>query len=174
MEIHDYGIAQYSVKDINGYYIHFAGTPVEKGMGGTGHSEGFAMRISERKPSVEEYRRLQAGFGSVHESVEIAEKILSTAAYGVVAEDVVSGDIVGCAFVLSDLVDFYYVKNVMVHPDWQGRGVGTALMKTLMKWVESHVEGTALVGLFARQALEPFYQRFGFLSTFGMIKEIIQ
>jgi hypothetical protein len=30
----------------------------------------------------------------------------------------------------------------------------------------------SLVGLFARESLEPFYQQFGFLPAFGMVKEI--
>ena len=31
-EVLDYGMAQYSVREINGYYVHFAGNPVERGV----------------------------------------------------------------------------------------------------------------------------------------------
>jgi GNAT superfamily N-acetyltransferase len=177
LELHAYGMVQYSVKEINGYYVHFAGNPVErdgsaKGRVGDRAVGDYFMRIVERKPSVEEYSRLQESLWGQKESVEVVARILSTATYGVVAEDVTGGDMVGCAFVLSDLAGFYYVKNVMVHPEWQGRSVGTALMKTLMRWVESYASSPSLVGLFARESLEPFYQRFGFLSSFGMVKEI--
>jgi len=177
LELHSYGMEQYSVKEINGYYVHFAGNPVKSarsagGQVGGGESREYIVRIVERKPSVEEYSRLQVCLWGQEESSGIVGRILSTAAYGVVAEDVTGGDMVGCAFVLSDLAGFYYVKNVMVHPAWQGRGVGTALMKTLMKWVESYASRPSLVGLFAKEALEPFYQRFGFLSSFGMVKDI--
>ena len=60
----------------------------------------------------------------------------------------------------------------MVRRDWHGRGVGTALMKELMQRLESSITVPTLVGLFARESLEPFYQQFGFLSSFGMVKEI--
>jgi GNAT superfamily N-acetyltransferase len=102
----------------------------------------------------------------------VIANIISTAAFGVVAEDAASGEVIGFAFLLSDHAGFYYVKNVMVRHDRQGRGIGSALMSTLMRWLEKNVNMPSLVGLFARESLEPFYQQFGFLPAFGMVKEI--
>jgi GNAT superfamily N-acetyltransferase len=181
------------VKEINGYYVHFAGEPMERGLGEggrggrdeeTGHGlagglEGsggrpgaFSFRIVERKPTVAEYQQVQGSLGGVAESPEMVANIISTSVVGVVAEDAVSGEVMGHAFLLTDHAGFYYVKNVMVRADRQGRGVGTALMKTLMRWLEENVTSPSLVGLFAREGLEPFYQQFGFLPSFGMVKEI--
>jgi len=182
LEVHAYGMAQYTVREINGYFVHFAGNPAGRGDGTRGGdhertvSDGWgsnaAMRIVERKPTVVEYQQVQGSLGGVAEGAEMVENIISTAAYGVVAEDAVSGEVIGQAFLLTDHAGFYYVKNVMVRADRQGRGVGTALMKTLMRWLEKNVDRPSLVGLFAREALEPFYQQFGFLPSFGMVKEI--
>jgi GNAT superfamily N-acetyltransferase len=172
LEVHPYGMAQYSVREINGYYVHFAGNPVADGIGRPGEESGASIRIVERKPTVTEYSQVQRSFGGTPEDVRLVENIISTATVGVVAEDAASGDIIGCAFVLSDGAGFYYVKNVMVRPAWQRMGVGTAMVEGLMQWLEQHVTTPSLVGLFARESLEPFYQQFGFLQSFGMVKEI--
>jgi GNAT superfamily N-acetyltransferase len=172
LEVHPYGMAQYSVREINGYYVHFAGNPVVRSARRPGEGEAGSIRIVERKPTVEEYCQVQRSLGGVPEDAGLVENIISTASVSVVAEDEASGDVVGCAFVLSDRAGFYYVKNVMVRPDWQRKGVGTAMMKRLMQWLEAHVTSPSLVGLFAREGLEPFYQQFGFLQSFGMVREM--
>ena len=48
LEVHAYGMAQYSVREINGYYVHFAGNPMERGgRRGTG-GDTFSFRIVEK------------------------------------------------------------------------------------------------------------------------------
>ncbi|MBN9381558.1 MAG: GNAT family N-acetyltransferase [Chitinophagaceae bacterium] len=171
LEVHEYGMAQYTVRELNGYYVHFAGNPAGRGEGTRdgGHER---VIIVARKPTVMEYSQVQGALGGQTERPEIAANIISTAAFGVVAEDAVSGEVVGCAFLLTDHAGFYYVKNVMVRTDRQGSGIGSALMRALMEWLERNVTMPSLVGLFARESLEPFYQQFGFLPSFGMVKEI--
>ena len=180
LEVHGYGMVQYTVRELNGYYVHFAGNPMGRRDDGGGHKRAAsddrgsndAMKIVERKPTVMEYSQVQGSLGGQAERPEVIANIISTAAFGVVAEDAVSGEVTGFAFLLSDHAGFYYVKNVMVRHDRQGRGIGSALMSTLMQWLEKNVNMPSLVGLFARESLEPFYQQFGFLPAFGMVKEI--
>jgi len=97
---------------------------------------------------------------------------LAAAVFGVVAEDTVKGEVIGCALLLGDHATFYYVKDVMVHPDWQGKRVGTALMQELTNWLEKNAVSNALVALISGETLEPFYQPFGFAKAFSMIRYI--
>jgi hypothetical protein len=56
-----WGVAEYTVKDINGYYIIFAGAPIsnkEKSQSVLG-----TIRIIERTPSAEEYLNLVEAVG---------------------------------------------------------------------------------------------------------------
>ena len=75
---------------------------------------------------------------------------------------VVAGQTVGCAFLTGDNAGFYYVRDVIVHPDWQGRRIGTALMQALMEHLRAHGPAHALVGLFTGSHLHDFYAQFGF------------
>ena len=86
--------------------------------------------------------------------------MLETALFGAVA--VVEGQVVGCALVTSDGAGFHHVRDVMVHPHWQRRGIGTALMQAVMEHLRAHAPDGALVGLFTGDHLHDFYARFDF------------
>ena len=93
--------------------------------------------------------------------------------YGVVAEDP-KGHAIGCALLLSDEASFYYVKDVIVHPQWQRRGVGSMLMKKLSEWLDANAPEGAYIGLFTGENLVSFYKRFDFVPTFGMSRRIFR
>lgn len=53
--------------------------------------------------------------------------------------------------------------NVYTEVQWRGRGVATALMRTLMEWAEA--QGTDRVVLHASDAGRPLYESLGFSGT---------
>jgi hypothetical protein len=163
-----WGLAEYTVLDINEYYIHFAGIIDEKEKSEAALSQD--IRIIERLPSINDYRHLALSVGwSPSNDDSIINTILSSAIFGVVAENK-QHEIIGSAMLLGDNASFYYIKDVMVHPLWQRKRVGTALMQSLIKWLEKNAANNALAALIARDALEPFYQQFGFAQAFAMIR----
>jgi GNAT superfamily N-acetyltransferase len=180
LEQKPWGLSQYTVREINGHYLCFAGLVEEreKSVG----SMPATVRIVARVPGVKEFQRLQVSVGWGKEVVEAkspaeqaavdarTEKVLAAAIYGVVAIDSASGEVVGCALLLGDGVSYYYVKDVMVHKNWQSRRIGTALMQGLTDWLGKNAQKGALVGLFTRDGLEPFYKQFGFATGFAMLR----
>jgi GNAT superfamily N-acetyltransferase len=80
--------------------------------------------------------------------------------------------VIGCALLLGDNTSFFYVKDLMVHPAWQGKRVGSALMQELTNWLETNAPDNAFVGLFTGEQLAQFYQQFGFMKSFGMHRRI--
>ncbi|MES1221233.1 MAG: VOC family protein [Bacteroidota bacterium] len=123
LKVHDYGMAQYSIKDINGYNIHFAGTPMSS------RSKSIAtlpetVRIIARIPTNDETQNLASAiYKTPEKEANKKERNPSAIAFAVVAEDTVSNRVIGCAFLVGDNSGFYYIRNVMVHPDWQGKRV---------------------------------------------------
>jgi len=167
-----WGVAEYTVKDINGYYIIFAGAPIsdkEKGQ-----SElPVPVSIVERAPTPVEYLNLveSVGWGKYNNHA-MADKILSAPLFAVVAEVETSKTVIGCALLLGDRVSFYYVKDVMVHPDWQHKQVGTAMLKKLTDWLDENAPENAFVTLITPENLSPFYKQFDFAPVFGMHRKI--
>lgn len=167
LEMQPWGMAQYTVQDINGYYINFAAPAEER------ENSGAALppevRIIGRVPTAAEYQHLVTTiYGSPVDETGITKRL--TTVYAVVAE--VNGEAIGSALLLGDDASFYYVKDVHVHPAWQGKRVGTAMMQEITRWLNEHGKKHALVALICRETLEPFYQQFGFAQSFAMIKYI--
>lgn len=128
--------------------------------------------IVERKPTIEEYMQLVADVGWKVKDVVRAQKILDAPLFCAVAEDSITNKAIGFVLLLGDGVSFYYVKDMIVHPDWQNKRVGTALMQKLNDWIEANAEPDSLVGLYTGENLAPFYRQFGFAEWFGMGRRI--
>jgi len=72
------------------------------------------------------------------------------------------GELVGVARVVGDGVMYYYIQDVMVHPDWQGKGIGKHLMTLIEEWLQSTVKSGATVALLSAKGKEDFYQKFNY------------
>jgi len=57
---------------------------------------------------------------------------------------------------------YFYVMDVAVMPEMQGRGIGTALMNAAVEFIAASGAGPALTYLFTGAARSGFYHRFGF------------
>ena len=77
------------------------------------------------------------------------------------------GRLVGMARMIGDLGMCYYIKDVIVHPDYQGRGIGRMLIESLLGFIrKSGVSGTEIaVELCAMPDKMPFYAQFGFAAN---------
>ena len=171
LENQPWGMAQYTIREINGYFLHFAAPVSDREKSAVLLPQ--TIKIIGRKPTTKEYQDLGSAVGWLSSMNDaMLEQRLAPALFGVVAEDELKGKVVGCALLLGDHSSFYYVKDVMVHPDWQGKRVGTALMQELTHWLEKNAANNALVALITGETLEPFYQPFGFRQAFSMIRYI--
>jgi len=164
-----WGMAAYTLRDINGHYVIFAGPPIlDKPTTGPIPE---TVKIISRKPTAEEYVNLISAVGwDKNYNHSLTGKILAAPVYGVVAEHL--NKVVGCALLLSDEASFYYVKDVMVHPEWQRKHVGSMLMKKLTEWLDANAQENAYVGLFTGGNLAAFYQQFDFVPVFGMHRNV--
>ena len=70
-----------------------------------------------------------------------------------------NGALAGAGRVLADGLDCAYIADVAVHPDHQGHGLGTAIIRQLVTLSEGHKK----IILYANPGTEPFYARLGFL-----------
>ncbi len=71
------------------------------------------------------------------------------------------GELIGYAAVVSNGVTDAYIQDVMVHPRWQGRGIGTALMQRVLERLRRE-EIFMVSVIYGDPALKKLYERFGF------------
>jgi len=77
------------------------------------------------------------------------------------------GQIVAMARVIGDLGLDYYIKDVIVRPEYQKQGIGRLLISEILQFINDHgVEGTDIfVELCAMPDKIPFYGKFGFSAN---------
>ena len=90
---------------------------------------------------------------------ELATALAGTA-FGVAAY--AGGRVVGCGRVVSDGIFHALIVDVIVDPDWQGRGIGRTMMERLVG--ECRRRGVRDVQLFCAAGKRLFYERLGFVA----------
>ena len=75
--------------------------------------------------------------------------------------------VIGMARMIGDLGLDYYIKDVVVRPEYQGRGIGRMLISELLKFINDNgIPGTEIfVELCAMPDKIPFYEKFGFSAN---------
>ncbi len=69
--------------------------------------------------------------------------------------------LIGYLDVVSDGIDDAYIRDLVVHPDYQRRGIGLNLLNMVIKRAKS--DGIKMVNIIFEPRLEKFYKRANFV-----------
>lgn len=119
--------------------------------------------VVERLPTPAEFVSLREAAGMAPRSPEGVERGLPNSLFGVVVRHEPTGETVGMGRVVGDGGTVFQVCDTAVHPDHQGRGLGTRVMETILSYLDREAPSGAYVNLFAD--VDGFYERFGFEET---------
>ena len=118
------------------------------------------MHYTQQPPPAKGYALLRAAVGWDALAPEVLETGLRNALYSV---SVFDGDrLVGCGRVVGDGGLYFYLQDIIVLPEYQGRGLGHGIMEQVMGYLAKHARENAFVGLMAAAGVEGFYHRYGF------------
>lgn len=70
--------------------------------------------------------------------------------------------LVGMGRIIGDRATTFQITDVVVHPDYQGKGLGKAIMKELVDWLEENAVPPAYVSLIADGDAKFLYEKFEF------------
>ena len=119
-----------------------------------------SIELLERPPTVAEYQTLRRSTGWTMQPDETVQLGLDKALYSVCA--LASGRVVGCARVVGDGALYFYIQDLIVLREHQGRGIGRMMMDRVMAWLDKNAGPDAFIGLMAARSYSPFYDRYGF------------
>jgi GNAT superfamily N-acetyltransferase len=121
----------------------------------------MSYTVTRRMPTAEEHRGLSesVGWGDAF-WWQAMPASLAGSTCGVVVHHG-GGELVGMGRVVGDGAFYFYVQDVVVHPDHQGRGLGRAVVEGLVDLVRQQAPGHCFVGLFATPTAEGLYRSLG-------------
>ncbi|MDO5613856.1 MAG: GNAT family N-acetyltransferase [Paracoccus sp. (in: a-proteobacteria)] len=113
------------------------------------------------KPEPQEYAAIRAACGSAPISDELAARALGGTTAQVCIRYPQDG-LIGFGRVVGDGALFFYLQDVLIHPDHQGEGLGEQIVTALMDEIAKIAPEGATIGLMSTPGNEGFYENYGF------------
>jgi ribosomal protein S18 acetylase RimI-like enzyme len=118
--------------------------------------------LFEELPTVQELIDIRKAVGWGERDYGAAKVSLANCLYSVCIRH--EDKLVGLGRVVGDGGLYYYIQDVVVLPEFQGRGLGAAIMDKVMAHLRQQVKPGAVIGLLAAKGKEPFYEKYGFIA----------
>ena len=114
--------------------------------------------------SLVDYQALRQAVGWPKIEEKMAEIGLQNSQYIISA--IHDGKTIGMARVVGDGGYYMTVVDVIVLPEYQGKGIGKTMMQKVIEYAQSCVSGEQIanVALFSAKGREPFYEQRGFVA----------
>ena len=128
--------------------------------------------------SAEEFCKLRESVGFQKLTTEQAERVLLNTSF--IVNAICNGKSVGVIRVLTDMLTDAYITDVIVSPDFQGKGLGRKLLNKVVADLEKISENNVKLAcsLYTNPGKETFYEKFGFQKLpndkygYGMLLEL--
>ncbi len=111
---------------------------------------------------VKEFNYLLERVGREKQNEDTLDLSLTNTVFSVSAYDY--GTIVGYGRIIGDGAMYYYIKDIMVDPDYRNQKIGTTIMEQLMDKIKEYKEedSNITVAVETEPGKEKFYRKFGF------------
>ncbi len=122
------------------------------------------IKYINKTPTPDEFNNLTEAVNWGRRDNKIVEEALNNTLYSLCVYD---GDrLIGYGRIIGDKTIFLYIHDVIVVPEYQGKQIGTGIMKALLKKIDEYkkVNPNIRTYLGASKGKEKFYERFGFIS----------
>lgn len=116
----------------------------------------------ENTLTVEEFNFLRAAVGWTAVEISLAAKGLENTAFTLCVRD--GEKAIGMARVITDYGYIVFVADVVVLPEYQGRGIGGEIMRRVMAYIKENIAPgqKKAVQLMSAKGKEAFYEKYGF------------
>lgn len=126
-------------------------------------------------PTLDEYIYLCSSVGWENfMNFEVAETSIRNSVFSVIVKE--NHNIIGMGRVVGVGAVYFYIQDIVVHPEHQAKGIGENIMSALMTYLQENAPDKAFIGLFASKGKEAFYEKYDFKDYLpnmtGMFKVI--
>jgi len=131
-------------------------------LSGPGGAAALKIEYKENILSAREYIQFQRKMEWPADMEAVVERALRNSLYTISA--MADGQLIGMGRLVGDAAMYWYMQDIFVQTEYQGLGVGTEIVKRLIRYArDNSVSGSSIsVCLMSARGKEGFYERFGF------------
>lgn len=118
--------------------------------------------IKSESPSVDEFLNLRSQIGWGVMDFNLARTSLKNSLFHVTLRE--NSKLIGMGRVIGDGAMYFYIQDVVVDPQYQNAGIGSALMASIEDYLSVTARKGATIGLLAAKGKEGFYSRYGYIE----------
>ncbi|MCX6186832.1 MAG: GNAT family N-acetyltransferase [Bacteroidetes bacterium] len=118
------------------------------------------FRLKIRKIRVEEYQSLRKTTSWDLIEDNIVKTALENDLFSICVYD--NEKLIGMGRVIGDGAIYFYIQDIIVTPEYKGRGVGKLIMSKIELFLNETSNNNSFVGLMAVAGVKEFYYKFGY------------
>jgi len=119
--------------------------------------------FKEEPPTTDEYIKMRKNVGwDVFQDLGAVKRGLANSLYHICARK--DDELLAMGRVIGDGSVAFYIQDIAVSKEYQGKGIGTQVMNRIMNYITTAAIDNAWVGLIAGPNKESFYEKFGFVT----------
>lgn len=118
------------------------------------------IEIDFTLPSVAEFNALRGLVGWRLMSEQATKNALDGSLLCCCARN--NSHLLGFGRIIGDGAMYYYLQDVMIHPEHQNKGIGKVIMQHLESWLTENMQSGATAALLAAHGKEGFYSTYGY------------
>ena len=119
-----------------------------------------SYKAAFNQPTPAAFIQLRKLIGWDNCDVETTQKSISNSLFWVCYYD--GYDLIATGRVVGDGAMYFYIQDVIVSPEFQGRGLGTKIMQHIEAYINNNAPKHGTIGLLSAKGKEVFYQKFGY------------
>lgn len=120
------------------------------------------IQFIDKSPTAEEYNHIREQVGWPGYRLSDIKKGLNSSLYCVCAYE--DNKIVAMGRVIGDGILVFYIQDIIVLPQYQRQGIGSIIMKKIMKYIIANSANNTIIGLLSASGKEEFYEKYGFIK----------
>jgi len=121
--------------------------------------------LKEEPPNASDFALIRRSVGWENPELPIIKNSINSSLFWVSAY--LGNRMVGCGRLIGDGSMYFYVQDVIVHPEHQNLGLGSQIMQSINQYIAVNCPSGSTVGLLAAKGKEAFYRKYGFKPRNG-------
>ncbi|MBI9067762.1 MAG: GNAT family N-acetyltransferase [Salinivirgaceae bacterium] len=118
------------------------------------------LLIEKRPASVTEFQDLRSTTGWAMHSADVVEKALAKDLFTICIS--YQNQLIGVGRIIGDGAMYFYIQDIIVRPEFKGKGIGKIIMNAIEKYLNTHTYKNSFIGLMAADGVKEFYKKFGY------------